>query len=76
MELSKAQSSLMVGANTILLLASPLEGNENNTEQIYQIFLQAAAGGVENKPVLLYQGINTSPSGKEPKQFMLHSYIL
>jgi hypothetical protein len=35
----------------------------NNTEQesIYQEFLQAAAGGVEDKPVLFYQGIKTSP---------------
>lgn len=69
MELSKAQSSPVVGANTNSLDPLALKSDKNNTEQIYQIFLQAAAGGVENKPVLLYQGINTSPYSGQIKDY-------
>jgi hypothetical protein len=69
MKLSEAQSSVVVGADKNLLDTSAPKGNENNTEQIYQIFLQAAAGGVENKPVLMYQGINTSPYSGQIKDY-------
>ncbi|MBD2386546.1 peptidoglycan-binding protein [Cylindrospermum sp. FACHB-282] len=44
-----------------LIISDLLASNTTNREQIYQQFLNAAAGGVEDKPVLLYQGINTSP---------------
>ncbi len=44
-------------------------GFKNNPEQIYQTFLQAAAGGIEDKPVLMYQGINTSPYSEQIKDY-------
>ncbi|HBB30668.1 MAG TPA: hypothetical protein DDZ80_20820 [Cyanobacteria bacterium UBA8803] len=43
----------------------PIITTEFELELIYQEFLKAAAGGVEDKPVLLYQGIKTSPYSAE-----------
>lgn len=52
-------------ATDIKLLAQ----DEFAQEQIYQYFLELAAGGVEDKPVLLYQGINTSPYKEQIKNY-------
>lgn len=38
-------------------------------EFLYEEFLKAAAGGVEDKPVLLYQGIQTSPYSAQIKDY-------
>ena len=53
-------------ANKLLKIdtKSPFPTTENR-EKIYQKFLQAAAKGQEDYPVLLYKGIKTSPYQKE-----------
>jgi hypothetical protein len=43
--------------------------NELNQEILYQHFLELAQGGVEDKPVLMYQGINTSPYQDQINQY-------
>lgn len=47
----------------------PLIPPEFDKDRIYNNFLQTAAGGMEDKPVLLYQGINTSPYKDDIKDY-------
>jgi hypothetical protein len=66
----QAQSSSVVGVKKNPLSALDLLlDNKNNREQIYQAFLQAAAAGVEGNPVLMYQGINSSPYSEQIKDY-------
>ena len=53
------------------LLTNPdfLSNGEIDTEQIYHEFLKAAAGGLEDKPALLYQGFQTSPYKEQIKDY-------
>lgn len=46
-----------------------LENNQLDQEKLYQYFLQLAQGGVEDHPILLYQGINTSPYQNQIDQY-------
>jgi len=47
----------------------PLIPPEFDKDRIYNNFLQAAAGGMEDQPVLLYQRINTSPYKDQIKDY-------
>lgn len=46
-----------------------LSKSDIDQEQIYHEFLKAAAAGVEDKPALLYQGIQTSPYKEQIKDY-------
>jgi len=53
----------------LLITSDVLPKNEIDKEQIYHDFLKAAAGGVEENPALLYQGIRTSPYKEQIKDY-------
>jgi hypothetical protein len=58
-QLLKAESVL--GVTESNQVGNWLQNGQLNQEQLYQYFLQLAAGGKEDHPVLLYQGIERSP---------------
>ncbi|MBR8841077.1 MAG: hypothetical protein DSM106950_45805 [Stigonema ocellatum SAG 48.90 = DSM 106950] len=53
----------------LLITPNLFPKNEIKIDRIYDNFLKAAAGGFEDNPVLLYQGIRTSPYKEQIKDY-------
>lgn len=70
--LKSVQAQSLADLSFLTQMTSPqnwLNNNQLDLDLLYQHFLQLAQGGVEDKPVLFYQGIESSPYQEQINQY-------